>query len=167
VGKPVIRTYREEDEEQIVALTQVAWAGATVWQTIEARYGPRGGKPWWEHKLHPILECARTRQECFLVAEWEGQIAGYATFSLDPESRIGTVGNNAVHPDLRGRGIGSALHEAVLRRIVDAGMEMIQVTTTEPLTNAQRMYERHGFQELIRSITYAMRANEAKISGDG
>ena len=158
-----IRTYRAEDEEEIVELTKVAWVEATVWQTIEARYGRRGDKPWWQHKLRPILDCARTRPECFLVAECEGKIAGYATYSLDAESKIGTVGNNAVHPELRGRGIGSALHEEVLRRIIDAGMEVIQVTTTKPLDTAQRLYERHGFQELIRSITYVMRSDEAKI----
>ena len=106
--QPAIRTYRAEDESEIVELTKVAWVEATVWQTIEARYGRRGDKPWWQHKLRPILDCARTRPECFLVAECEGKIAGYATYSLDAESKIGTVGNTEYRGAVAGSVPGAA-----------------------------------------------------------
>ena len=73
------------------------------------------------------------------------------------------LSNNAVDPAYQGRGIGSALHREVLRRIVEAGMEVIMVQTLENLAAARKMYEKHGFREASRSLIYLMGADEARI----
>jgi putative acetyltransferase len=94
-----------------------------------------------------------------VVAEVDGAAVGFATFHLNEKTRIGMVGNNAVLPDYRGRGIGGQLHVRVLELIEEAGMEFAQVTTglEDYYEPARRMYERQGFKELNRSIVYMMR----------
>jgi GNAT superfamily N-acetyltransferase len=45
------------------------------------------------------------------IAMLDGTIAGFVSFSLDPKTRIGEIGLNAVHPDHAGRGVGTSLYE--------------------------------------------------------
>jgi GNAT superfamily N-acetyltransferase len=50
-----------------------------------------------------------------------------------------------VRPDLRGRGIGTALIERACALVRERGAELFEVNVDEPDTDAIRFYERHGF----------------------
>ena len=152
-----IRKARESDIKDIVELTERIWKGYTIAELLEKRYGLIGGKPWYEYKKNEIERFCKARLEWVFVAEVDGKIVGYATYSLDFERKVGEVLNNGVDPSYRGRGIGSSLHERVLQTFKEAGMEIAFVSTLEIDIPAQNMYKKYGFKELARSIHYSQK----------
>jgi ribosomal protein S18 acetylase RimI-like enzyme len=158
-----IRTYCEDDDERIIEITKVAWPGATMCKTLEDMFGVRGRKPWWRHKVDPILAFAKAHPNEFLVAEYGGIICGYAMYILDHDRKIGTVSNNAVDPAYGRKGIGSAMNRQVLMNFKKAGMEIAYVATLEHQTAARKMYEKHGFKEVARRIEYVQSVADLKF----
>lgn len=51
-----------------------------------------------------------------------------------------------VHPDCRGRGIGSQLLDAAIELCKRLGCARVSLNTDSTNTDAQRFYERHGFR---------------------
>jgi GNAT superfamily N-acetyltransferase len=90
------------------------------------------------------------------VAEVEGRIAGFFTFTLDQDRRIGTISNNAVDPAAQGRGLGTAMYERALDLFREARMEYARVRTglDEGHAPARRAYEKAGFDLSLPDITY-------------
>ena len=154
-----IRPALEADREKLIELIVQGFAEVTVHRWREERYGVIGGRTWDEWKADDVraIDVANV-----VIAEADGKPVGLATFHVNEETRIGMVGNNAVLPAYRGRGIGGLLHARVLELIAAAGMEFAQVTTglDDCYEPARRMYERQGFQPLYRSVLYMMRLNE-------
>ena len=118
-------------------------------------------------QLHPDGLASKARQvaasfegrlEWVLVAcEGEGgPIVGFATFRLDRERKVGEIGNNAVDPAWRGRGIAGALYERVLERFREEGMVMAKVTTGLDGAHApaRAAYKKVGFERGTESVTY-------------
>ena len=154
-----IRQAEEADRETLIELIVQGFADVTVNRWREERYGIIGGRTWDEWKADDM----RTIDiKNVVIAETDGRAVGFATFHVNDKTRIGTVGNNAVLPEYRGRGIGGQLDARVLELIAAAGMEFAQVSTglEDCYEPARRMYERQGFKELNRSIVYMMRLSE-------
>ena len=117
-----------------------------------------------EHELFP--EDAWTREmfaselgggsagRYYLVAEEDGQIAGYAGL-LAPVSAPGGPGPGAqadvmtmaVAPSRWGQGIGSALLRALLAEAASRGCAEIFLEVRVDNPRAQRLYRRHGFAD--------------------
>jgi GNAT superfamily N-acetyltransferase len=159
VSDVTIRIAKEADRETLIELIVRGFADVTVNRWREERYGIIGGRTWDEWKADDTRTINITN---VVIAETDGKAVGFATYHVNEKTRIGTVGNNAVLPEYRGRGIGGLLDARVLELIEEAGMEFAQVSTGlehcyEP---ARRMYERQGFKELNRSIVYMMRLSE-------
>ena len=157
--KATIRQAVEADRETLVELIVRGFADVTVNRWREERYGVIGGRTWDEWKADDMRTIDITS---VVIAEIDGRAVGFATFHVNEKTRIGTVGNNAVLPEFRGRGIGGQLDVRVLELIAEAGMEFAQVSTglEDCYEPARRMYERQGFKPLNRSIVYMMRLSE-------
>ncbi len=157
--KATIRQAVEADRETLVELIVRGFADVTVNRWREERYGVIGGRTWDEWKADDMRTIDITS---VVIAEIDGRAVGFATFHVNEKTRIGTVGNNAVLPEFRGRGIGGHLDVRVLELIAEAGMEFAQVSTglEDCYEPARRMYERQGFKPLNRSIVYMMRLSE-------
>ena len=149
-----IRRYRPEDDERIIEITRCAWADVTLWKKLEDMYGPTGGKPWWYHKVTPLLALAKADPGRFIVAEQDGKVIGYATYGINEDTKIGQVLDNAVDPDYGGQGVGSAMHKEVLKALKRAGMKLAKVGTCEHQITAQKLYKKHGFREVMREIFF-------------
>ncbi len=154
-----IRQAVEADRETLIELIVQGFADVTVNRWREEKYGIIGGRAWDEWKADDMRTIA---VENVVIAEVDGTAVGFATLHVNAKTRIGTVGNNAVLPEHRGRGIGGQLDARVLELIADAGMEFAQVSTglEDCYAPARRMYERQGFEPLNRSIVYMMRLSE-------
>jgi len=83
------------------------------------------------------------------------QIAGFVTFRLDEETRVGEIGNNAVHPDWQGHGVASRLYEEVLAIFRHHGMRVAKVTTglDDAHAPARAAYRKAGFSAAVPSVT--------------
>lgn len=103
----------------------------------------------------PTLEEERTyvasyldrENSTMLIAEEDGRVVGMIAFSggtLAEERHLGEFGLSVAR-DTRGRGVGSALLEALVEWAPGAGIERIEAATWSSNPGAQALYERHGF----------------------
>jgi ribosomal protein S18 acetylase RimI-like enzyme len=88
------------------------------------------------------------------VAEINGDIAGFVSFSLNHEKRTGEIGLNAVHPNQAGRGIGTQMYEFAMARMKESGMMLATVGTGGDLSHApaRRAYQKAGFGPALPSV---------------
>jgi ribosomal-protein-alanine N-acetyltransferase len=114
----------------------------------------------WNERIAGAVRAALERPSITtFVAEQAGRVVGYATAEIEQEngqSDIGIVGYNAVHPDYRGQGIGSALVRRVIRHLKDQGARVLAVWTLKADEAACHIYEKMGFRELARFVYYSM-----------
>ncbi len=148
--KLIIRNYRSSDDKRVQEIVKLAWSKVTLWKKIEDTYGQRGSKPWWRYKLDPVIAIGKANPNQLIIAEYAGEVVGYATYATDDETKIGQVMDNAVDPAFSGKGIGSAMHKVVLKSMQKAGMEIAKVGTgvDENQAHSRRLYEKHGFKEV-------------------
>ena len=157
----LIRQAQEADLEAIYRIN-LTWGEASMAYLLEQRYGPIGDEPAAVFKARTMDETCRRHLEDLLVAEVDGQVAGYALVLVDERRKVGTVGENAVDPAFRGHGIGTALQRRVQQVFRERGMRYAHVTTMVHDHPARRVYEKMGFEEYARSIHYFM-----ELDGDG
>lgn len=151
-----IRAYRETDLADVARITREGWDGYTVYQLLENRHGVLGDRSWPEWKTETVVRFCQAHPDRVLIAEVDGRIAGYATYSTNAETGVGEALNNAVAPAFRGRGIGTAMNRAILEILRDAGMRVARVSTLETDVPARRVYEKNGFTEIARTVHYTM-----------
>jgi ribosomal protein S18 acetylase RimI-like enzyme len=149
-----IRKAKKSDINAITSLTVRAWKGFTVAEAMEKEHGIVQGRRWYAYKSSELRDFCRHHLNRVFVAEQDGRVVGYATYNISLERKIGTIGNNAVDPDFRCRGIGSELHKKVLAQLKKEGMVLAFVSTLAHDEPAQRLYGKHGFTELCRSVHY-------------
>jgi GNAT superfamily N-acetyltransferase len=109
--------------------------------TYEAEVG--ASEDSWRRRLSD-----RTR----FVAEVDGKVVG--TVGAGPGEFDGAAALTAlwVDPGFRGRGVGSALVDAVVDWAKGEGFNQVLLWVTEVNENAQRLYERRGFARTGRMI---------------
>ena len=136
-----------------------------AWQPIFQGYRQQIGDDLFEQsrpdpdgKRKEVLFRAENSPERIIVAEDEsGNIAGFATYDLDHERKIGIIGSNAVDKSMGLKGVGQAMYAEIFRRFKQAGMTAAQVTTglDDGHAPARRAYQRAGFGEFsLPSVTY-------------
>ena len=88
------------------------------------------------------------------VAEIIGKIVGFVSIKLDPDTKVGEIGLNAVHPDYANQGIGTAMYEFAVAKMKEAGMRVATVSTGGDPSHApaRRAYRKAGFVVGIPSV---------------
>jgi GNAT superfamily N-acetyltransferase len=93
-----------------------------------------------------------------LVAEWEGQAAGFALFFATFSTFRAQTGlyleDLFVRPEFRGRGIGKALLSELARLGVERGCGRIEWAVLDWNQPAIEFYQAHGARPLSDWITY-------------
>ena len=154
----VFREGRPEDADAAAEIAVIAWEG--IWEFYRRAMGDAmfdavhaGCR---ESKAAQVHRAFTVEDPQTLVAEMDGRVAGFVTFHADPQRGVGEIGNNAVHPDFRGRGIAGRLYQQVIERFRAMGLRFAKVTTglDEAHAPARRAYEKAGFTVEIPSITY-------------
>ncbi|MBR3293065.1 MAG: ribosomal protein S18-alanine N-acetyltransferase [Oscillospiraceae bacterium] len=105
--------------------------------------------PWTREQLGTAMVDER---QIFLVAEDVGEILGYVSmmFVLD-EAYIGNV---AVAPEHRRRGVASALLESLLQRVKAMGLAFVTLEVRATNMPAIALYEQFGFSVVGRRKNY-------------
>ncbi|KPU63775.1 ribosomal protein S18-alanine N-acetyltransferase [Thermococcus argininiproducens] len=94
-----------------------------------------------------FLMFLEANRETFLVAEYNGQVIGYVMGYLKPDME-GHIMSIAVDPLYRGNGIGRALMEAVIDRLIKRGARYIGLEVRVSNQGAIKLYERLGFKKM-------------------
>lgn len=84
-----------------------------------------------------------------LVAALGGDVVGYVSLArptpLASNAHVTMIDGLAVHPEVRGRGIGAALVTAAVEHARHEGRRRIRLRVLATNTPARRLYERLGF----------------------
>lgn len=88
----------------------------------------------------------------YIVAKLDGKIVGYSGFRfvLD-EGHITTL---AVHPDYRGRGIGTSLVSKLIESAKNKNIKRLFLEVRESNKVAQKIYKKLGFKVIDRRREY-------------
>lgn len=122
---------RPAQPEEADALSQIAYRAAASWGY------PRAWLEQWRPYL--TLDADYLRANPTLVVEEEDRLMGFCT--LSPENGRWTLAHHWVDPPFIGRGLGSALFDAVLEAARARQAEVLRVVA-DP--QAAGFYERHG-----------------------
>jgi len=96
----------------------------------------------WDEETQRRLVYERSRPTERLIIEVEAVAVGHLERVLEPDAII--IGNIQVHPDFQGRGLGTRVIQAEVRRARDAGLAIrLGVLVTNP--KAEALYLRLGF----------------------
>ncbi len=129
-----LRRARVEDLPSILAIERVSFTD-----------------PWARSSFAPLLEQPRVY---FAVAldRTTGVILGYtvASFVLDEAE----LANLAVDPEVRGRGVGTALLEGALDAAESRGTRAMFLEVRASNRSAIALYESHAFAEVARRPAY-------------
>jgi ribosomal protein S18 acetylase RimI-like enzyme len=147
-----VRDCHAADISALAGMMRDIWHDTAGYRKVEEWCGVKvGGKHWWEHKAEEVRLLFESHPERVVVAEVEGKVAGYATFRIEADN-TGRIGENGVHPLYRRRGVGKRLHQEVVRRLREAGIELVFVVTTLENEAARQIYESHGFRTIHTNV---------------
>jgi ribosomal-protein-alanine N-acetyltransferase len=105
--------------------------------------------PWTGATFEGLL---RRRDADLFVAEAEGRPVGFAVFWTVLDQ--GELGNIAVSPAWRRRGVGTRLLRSVIERARERGVRELFLEVRVTNHGAQRLYQRHGFRMVGRRPGY-------------
>lgn len=146
-------------------MNKIAEIAVAAWEPIYSNYRQQIGEElfavfftnWQERKVQEICGVIGKDSWDLYVTEMSGEIAGFISFQCKDE--IGIIGNNAIHPEFQGNGIGSMQYKYALRKMQEDGIKFVKVTTggDEGHRAARRAYEKIGFNISIPNLTYFMK----------
>ena len=105
-----------------------------------------------------LLRMLRDGRHVFLLWEEEGSLLGYAWYEFVLDE--GSVGDVAVAPEARRRGIGRALTEAMLADAGERGLATLTLEVRQSNAPARALYESCGFREVGRRKNYYEKPRE-------
>lgn len=164
-----IRNFEEADFNRENPLTAEAWRG--IFEGYRAQLGDAFYEtfyPNWQDRKYNEFGASMKRNaeagRAVTIVDRDGRIAAMGSYTV--RGSVGVVVSNAVHPELRGRGIGHAMYDELLRRMRAEGLRYAEVTTggDEAHTGARRAYQAAGFGHPVPHVLY-FRDNEKAVHG--
>ena len=148
-----IRPYTDQDLDPIVTLSLLAWE--PVFQSFEKVLGPEIYPiiypDWRESQAEGVADVVKDGGKyTTLVAEVDGAVVGFLSYSMNEGDKTGEVYLLAVHPDYQNLEIGTDLNKVGLHDMKKAGMKLAVVGTggEEGHAPARRSYEKAGYTPL-------------------
>ncbi len=131
-GKPVLRVMEVSDLPRVMEIERASFS-----------------TPWTPATFLGLLG----RPDSHLVAaEIEGRVVAYAAFwQVLDQAELGDI---AVDPEWRQRGLGALVLQHVLDQATQQGVRELYLEVRESNRTAQRLYERHGFRIVGRRRNY-------------
>ena len=138
------RLSSKEDLDRVLALEEASFNNPTT-------------RAWYEGEL-------KRPEVCFIyvLRTPEHPVAGFCAFWLVADQAH--INNLAVLPQLRSRGLGTQLLEAVIAEAAHLGAEVLTLEVRESNTPALQLYQRAGFQKAgVRKSYYTKPVEDALI----
>jgi dTDP-4-amino-4,6-dideoxy-D-galactose acyltransferase len=92
-----------------------------------------------------VKESCEGWADTVLVAERDGEVAGFTTCHFTPSRLHGSLGLVGIGSRARGQGLAQVLVNHSLRRFAELGARTVEVVTQGRNVAAQRLYQRCGF----------------------
>jgi ribosomal-protein-alanine N-acetyltransferase len=108
--------------------------------------------PWTEATFRGLLR--RSDADLFVAEKQDGTLVGYAVFWAVLDQ--GELGNVAVAPDWRRRGVAHHLLDAVIKRAGERGVRELFLEVRVSNSTARQLYQAYGFREVGRRRSYYM-----------
>ena len=154
-----IREYRPEDLEAVLDIAVAAFQ--TVYASRQEALGDElftlFHSEWQADKRRAVREaCEGAHSAMVCVAEADGRVAGFASYYARTQRRTGEIGNNAVHPNFQGHGIGTRMYCFVFDHLKALGMDCVTVETSGEVScaPARRAYAKAGFEAEFPMVRY-------------
>lgn len=129
----VVRTARADDLDEVVAIETASFA-----------------TPWSRKTFGNLL--ARPNAVVLAAIDPRERLVGYAVLWF--AGREGELGNVAVHPEARGRGVADRLMASVLDVAAERGAEALFLEVRTGNDAARALYRKHGFDVVGRRPDY-------------
>ncbi|MBE0520754.1 MAG: ribosomal protein S18-alanine N-acetyltransferase [Candidatus Methanoperedenaceae archaeon] len=97
-----------------------------------------------EHDPFYYMKFYETCSEGFLVAEFDGIVAGFVV-GYRVSEKTGRIFSLAVNPEYQNLGIGGALLNEIMRLLRENKVYEVVLEVRQSNTRAKRFYERYGF----------------------
>ena len=150
----IVRKYKESDREILKEITAICFEGVSLEYHTEQMYGVINSKDWRWRKMRHVDADIDANADGIFVAEEEGEVIGYISTRVDPETKIGGIPNFSVLPGHQKKGIGRALAEAADTYLREQGMEYARIETLANNDVGLHFYPKLGFKEVIRQVHY-------------
>ncbi len=150
----IIRSYRRRDRDAMMRITETSFDGFCLDANMDEHFGRVNETTWQERKHDAVDYDLHRNADDAIVAELDGEIAGFVCTRIYRDLSIGHVANLAVAQDSQGRGIGKMLIRAALDHFRDRAMRYARIETLERNERGRKLYPQFGFQEIGRQIYF-------------
>jgi ribosomal protein S18 acetylase RimI-like enzyme len=157
----LFRTARETDTEAMCEIAVKAWG--PIYDDRRQMLGndlfDATHKDIFNRKAEQIRDHMRRHPGLAFVTVAGTKIAGFLTYELDIEGKLGTILNNAIDPTFQGQGLGTKQYREALRIFRENGMKWAKVGTglaDKGHAAARKAYEKVGFVQKVKSVDYYM-----------
>jgi ribosomal protein S18 acetylase RimI-like enzyme len=151
---------RQAVVEDATILTDLAYQ--TFWDAFA--HHPKNAPDDLNHYMRQAFSIEQVTAELadpknsFLIAEIEGELAGYSKLVFD-NIEPGITAEKPVelarlysHQKFLGQGVGQTLMDACIERARDAGCDVMWLGVWEYNPRAQAFYEKYGFREVGKHV---------------
>jgi ribosomal protein S18 acetylase RimI-like enzyme len=145
-----VRTATGDDVDAIRAVADRSWT--TDYPDILTRETAEDAVNEW-YAPESVATELRDSRTLVLVAEREGDVAGFAHATWTDADREGYLLRLYVDPDHRRERVGRELLEATCARLVEVGVERVNAMVLSANEPGRRFYEHFGFEHVDEQET--------------
>ena len=139
--------YARLEELCITAFEPITWT-----KKADERFGPLNGKDWyarWQLRFRRAFDT-----QTVLVGEVDGELAAFATGSVDQETQLGFIDILGVGRGFQGRGYGREMLRGMLAWMKNHGAVHANLECLADNEVGNSLYRAENFVEVARSIRW-------------
>ena len=140
------------DYELLERLCIDSFEPITWLKKADKQFGPLNGKDWrarWQLRFRHVFTT-----QTVLIGELDGEVAAFATGTVDPATLLGFIDILGVSQKLKGRGYGREMLRGMLEWMKEQGAVHANLECLADNDAGNSLYRAEGFVEVARSIRW-------------
>ena len=150
----IIKKYEDKYEKEVGDLVIIAWTPlrAVAKNELGDDIYDEIFNNWQDRKRNSVIADMKLNDS--FVAVIEDKVVGFIYYTVN--GKVGVIGENAVSPEYKGKGIAQKMYAVVFDKMKERGVEIATVYTglDEGHAPARKAYEKAGFKQNLKHITY-------------